>query len=149
MGIFLLMPYFCPIKFLKMKKLALLVFVLLFTMVNCQNKKEKSTNSDYKSTASQPQSKIEVGRKLFAKNTCNTCHFKDEENIGPSIKKIVKIYDGQEKSIVHFLQGKSEPIVDTDEAQVAVMQANIDGFVKKLSLEELEAIVAYMEDVAK
>lgn len=127
-------------------KQSFVVLLLLFTALgSCQNKPAKNENDN----PPIGQSKIEQGKKLFAKNTCNTCHFKDEENIGPSIQKIVKIYSEQGQDIIHFLKGKSDPIVDTDEAQVAVMQANIDGFVKKLSDEELEAIVAYMEDVVK
>ncbi len=35
-------------------------------------------------------------------------------------------------------------IVETDPGQVAIMKANLDGFVKDLKQEELEALAAYM-----
>ena len=43
-----------------------------------------------------------------------------------------------------FLKGNQEAIVDTDPGQVAIMKANLDGFVKDLSDNELKALEAYM-----
>ena len=69
------------------------------------------------------------------------------EVIGPSIKNIVKVYDEQNGNLVKFLKGESPAIVDTDPGQVAIMKANLDGFVKDLSGDELAALAAYMRSV--
>jgi len=90
---------------------------------------------------------LELGKKLFTKKTCTTCHQPDAKVIGPSIKDINKIYSDQNGNIVAFLKGESKAIVDTDPGQVAIMKANLDGFVKDLSAEELAAIAAYMKSV--
>ena len=67
--------------------------------------------------------------------------------IGPSIKDINKIYAEQNGDMVKFLKGEAQPIVDTDPGQVAIMKANLDGFVKDMSDEELAAIASYMKSV--
>ncbi|MBG7628797.1 MAG: c-type cytochrome [Bacteroidetes bacterium] len=90
---------------------------------------------------------IELGKKLFGEKTCTTCHQADAKVIGPSIKDINKVYSDQNGNIVAFLKGKSSAIVDTDPGQVAIMKANLDGFVKDLTAEELAAIAAYMKSV--
>jgi len=90
---------------------------------------------------------IEIGKKLFAEKTCTTCHQPDAKVIGPSIKNINKVYADQKGNMVKFLKGKSAAIVDTDPGQVAIMKANLDGFVKDLSGDELAAIAAYMRSV--
>ena len=46
--------------------------------------------------------------------------------------------------MVQFLKGNDPAIVDTDPGQVAIMKANLDGFVKDLSGDELQALAAYM-----
>ncbi len=56
----------------------------------------------------------------------------------------MRVYKSKNADIVAFLKGKSKPIVDTNESQVAIMQANIDGFLKKITDEELDAISTYM-----
>jgi cytochrome c len=68
----------------------------------------------------------------------------DTKVIGPSIKDIVRVYDEKNGNIVQFLKGNSPAIVDTDPGQVAIMKANLDGFVKDLTPEELQALAAYM-----
>ena len=90
---------------------------------------------------------IGLGKKLFKDKTCFTCHMPKETGIGPSIVDINKIYKEQNADIVAFLKGEIKPIVDTDAGQVAVMQANIDGFVKDLTDNELDALKAYMLSV--
>ena len=90
---------------------------------------------------------IAQGKKLFKDKTCFTCHMPKETGIGPSIVDINKIYKEQNADIVAFLKGEIKPIVDTDPGQVAVMQANIDGFVKDLTDNELDALKAYMLSV--
>ena len=71
----------------------------------------------------------------------------DKKLVGPSIKDIVKIYDDKKGNIVQFLKGNSAAIVDTDPGQVAIMKANLDGFVHDLSGDQLRALAAYMRSV--
>jgi cytochrome c len=90
---------------------------------------------------------IELGKKLFTEKTCATCHNPDMKVIGPSIKDINKIYTEQKADMVKFLKGESAAIVDTDPGQVAIMKANLDGFVKDMTDDELNAVTAYMKSV--
>jgi cytochrome c len=90
---------------------------------------------------------LELGKQLFTDKTCATCHQADAKVIGPSIKEINKIYEEQNGNIVKFLKGEAEAIVDTDPGQVAIMKANLDGFVKDLSGDELAALAAYMRSI--
>ena len=114
-----------------------------------------SCNMDKKSTKVQnkvvPQraelsrdSQIFLGNRLFSEKTCITCHDVNKEKIGPSVKEIMKIYKEKNGDIVAFLKGNAKPIVDTTYSQVAIMQANIDGFLKGISDEELKTIATYM-----
>jgi cytochrome c len=88
-----------------------------------------------------------LGEQLFTEKTCTTCHLPDKKAIGPSIKDINKVYKEQNGNIVAFLKGKTEAIVDTDPAQVAIMKANLDGFVKDLTAKEIAALAVYMNSV--
>ena len=92
---------------------------------------------------------VEKGKALFTSKTCATCHGVDKKVLGPSIKNIVKVYSDKGANMVKFLKGNSEAIVDTDAGQVAIMKANIDGFLKEMKAEELQAITAYMRSVGK
>ena len=94
-------------------------------------------------------SKIFLGNRLFSEKTCITCHAIDDIKIGPSVVDIVDAYKENTANIEAFLKGKSKPIVDTTHSQVAIMQANIDGFLKKITDEELNAISTYMVHVTK
>jgi len=90
---------------------------------------------------------VALGKKLFTEKTCATCHQPGVKVIGPAIKDINKVYTENNASIVKFLKEESKPIVDTDPGQVAIMKANLDGFVKDLSGEELAALAAYIRSV--
>ena len=89
-------------------------------------------------------SQIFLGNRLFSEKTCITCHDVNQKKIGPSVKEIMAIYKEKDGDIVAFLKGKAQPIVDTTASQVAIMQANIDGFLKGISDEELNTIATYM-----
>lgn len=90
-----------------------------------------------------PIQMIAQGKALFeGKGTCNSCHLADKKVIGPSIKEITKIYKEHNASIVTFLQGDGEPIVDP--SQFPIMQANF-AITKKMTEHELKAIEAYMQ----
>jgi cytochrome c len=106
--------------------------------------KEEVTPEVKKEKVKKPSDYLALGEKLFTEKTCATCHQPDAKVIGPSIKDINKIYKEKNANIVDFLKGKSEPIVDTDPGQVAIMKANLDGFVKDLTSEELAALAVYM-----
>ena len=90
---------------------------------------------------------IALGKQLFTDKTCTTCHQPDAKVIGPSIKEINKVYEEQNGNMVKFLKGEADAIVDTDPGQVAIMKANLDGFVKDLTGDELAALAAYMRSV--
>ena len=146
-----------------MKKITLLVALLaLISFLNCGDKKadkqsEKisiQSNSDTKkekpaiaNAEVDSDAIIAKGKKLFKDKTCFTCHMPNEKGIGPSIIDINKIYLDKKADIVDFLKGDLEPIVDTEPGQVAVMKANLDGFVKDLKDDELNALKAYMLSV--
>ncbi len=89
-------------------------------------------------------SQIFLGNRLFSEKTCITCHDVNGIKIGPSVKEIMKVYKEKNGDIVAFLKGEAKPIVDTTASQVAIMQANIDGFLKNISDEELKTIATYM-----
>ncbi|MCB0460631.1 MAG: c-type cytochrome [Flavobacteriaceae bacterium] len=145
-----------------MKKLLVFVGALAFVFASCGDKKKEEAKpeatepvkEEVKAEETTPQEstggdQLAMGEKLFTEKTCATCHALDTKIIGPSIKDIVKIYDEKEANIVKFLRGNQEPIVDTDPGQVAVMKANLDGFVKDMTAEELQAVAAYMRNAAK
>lgn len=92
-----------------------------------------------------PREMIQLGQKLFnGKGTCNSCHQIDQKTVGPSIREIVSIYNQHQASIVTFLKGDGEAIVDPK--QFVIMQANF-GITKKMHTQELEAIEAYMKSL--
>ncbi len=146
-----------------MKKFTLLFAILaLISFTNCGDKKadkeaDKITiQSDSDANKEKPaitkteldsDALIAKGKNLFKDKTCFTCHMPNEAGIGPSIIDINKIYSDKNADIVAFLKGGLEPIVDTDPGQVAVMKANLDGFVKDLKEGELNALKAYMLSV--
>ena len=138
-----------------MKKILLIFGVLAFTFASCGDKKKEEVKKEVEpikveETASDTKSEqVALGEKLFTEKTCVACHVLDTKLIGPSIKDIVKIYDEKGANMVQFLKGNSEAIVDTDPGQVAIIKANLDGFVKGLTPEELQAITAYMRSAAK
>ncbi|MDY7395472.1 c-type cytochrome [Aureibaculum sp. 2210JD6-5] len=143
-----------------MKKLSILYIAFAMLVVSCGDKKKEEVKKDVENVkeevkettstgANDKDGQIAMGQKLFTDKTCTTCHALDTKVIGPSIKDMMKIYDEKGGNIVQFLKGNADPIVDTDPGQVAIMQANIDGFVKDMTPEELQAVAAYMRDAAK
>ena len=127
-----------------MKRVLLILIIFAFAFIGCNKNKKEEVKSDI--TGDQ----IALGEKLFSKRTCTNCHTLNNNDLGPSIKDIVKIYTEQNKDIVTFLKGNQKHlIVEKDSNQVAVMKNNVEDFIKDLSNDELQAISAYMLDIAK
>lgn len=125
--------------------------VLLFVMLtSCKSDKKIEEAIDNKvpeRTELSYDSKIFLGNRLFSEKTCVTCHAIETYYKAPSVIEIMRVYKENNADIVSFLKGNSKPIVDETASQVAVMQANIDGFLKKITDEELNAIATYMMHV--
>ena len=137
-----------------MKKALFIIGLVGVMIYGCGEKKKEEVKKEVETTAEEVKeapaedaANLELGKKLFTEKTCATCHQPDAKVIGPSIKDINKIYSEKGGDIVKFLKGETEAMVDTDPGQVAIMQANIEGFVKGLTDEELNAIKAYMLSV--
>ena len=111
-----------------MKKIIPL-FLLLF--ISCKDKENKSQE-----IALQPS-----GKDLFTANNCQSCHQIDQKVVGPSLHEIGEIYKKNNASIVDFLKGDAEAIVDKSQAEI--MKINLE-ITKTMSDAELQAIEQYM-----
>lgn len=138
-----------------MKKtlLSLAAFSLFLTSCGDSKKEEvkqevtpviEEVQKEVKSDAAIADDQLALGQKLFTEKTCVSCHQMDAKIIGPSIKEIASVYKEKNGNLVQFLKGNDPAIVDTDPGQVAIMKANLDGFVKDLSGDELQALAAYI-----
>ncbi len=129
-----------------------LFFIATLIFVNC-NTNKKTDNVTEKKVRQRGElsldSKIVLGNRLFSEKTCITCHAIKKKKIGPAVVDIMRIYKENNADLVTFLRGGSKPIVDTTASEVAIMQANIDGFLKKITDEELDAIATYMMHITK
>ena len=133
-----------------MRLFILLITILLLNSCNSDKKTNKvNENGVPESPELSMDSKIFLGNRLFSEKTCITCHDLNTKKIGPSVVAIMHVYKDKDASIVDFLKGNSKPIVDTTASQVAIMQANIDGFLKEITDVELNAIATYMLHVDK
>jgi len=136
-----------------MKKILFVFVVFSLSIISCGEtkkedvKKEVESSEEPKAAVKAGADLVEMGEKLFTDKTCVSCHQLDAKIVGPSIKDIVKVYDQEDASLVDFLKGTQEAIVETDPGQIAIMKANLDGFVKDLNAAELEALAAYMNSV--
>jgi cytochrome c len=129
----------------------LFIFMIVTLMLNSCNT-DKKTKKGYQKTVPEREelsydSKIFLGNRLFSEKTCITCHAVDNKKKGPSIIDIMHVYKENNADIVAFLKGNSKPIVDTTASQIAIMQANINGFLKEITDVELNAISVYMMHV--
>ena len=126
----------------------LFIFFIIILVLNSCNTDKKIKKDSEKGPPERPElsqdSKIFLGNRLFSEKTCITCHAINNKKIGPSVVDIMHVYKKNNADIVAFLKGNSKPIVDTTASQVAIMQANIDGFLKNITDEELNAIATYM-----
>ncbi|MFS4415127.1 c-type cytochrome [Maribacter sp. 2307ULW6-5] len=130
-------------------RMTLLFFVLLLILA-CREDVKKAkgpAQAPHQRAALSLDSQIFLGNRLFSEKTCITCHNINTQKIGPSIVEIMEVYKKEDGDIVAFLKGEQGPIVDTTASQVAIMQANIDGFLQNISDEELQTIAVYMMHV--
>lgn len=137
-----------------MKRILFVFAVLALVVSSCGESKKEEVKKEVEAPKEEvkqtpaasagSEDLVAMGEKLFTDKTCVSCHQAEAKIVGPSIKDIVQIYSDQDASIVSFLKGEQEAIVDTDPGQVAIMKANLDGFVKDLKEEELKALEAYM-----
>ncbi len=143
-----------------MKKLiALAVFALVLT--SCGNEKKETkkkihaASTEVKKTTEEVKEVAEVkseavkGKELFTSKGCVACHQVDTKVVGPALKNIAKTYADKKGNMFDFLRGKSNAIVDTDPAQVAIMKANITGMLKDMKDDEIKAVVDYITSTAK
>ncbi|WP_278034433.1 c-type cytochrome [Flavobacterium nitratireducens] len=132
-----------------MKKLLLLSLILL-TFACKKESQESFGNEEHQTTVATEEKELapeELGKVIFeSKGNCISCHKSEEKLIGPSLKEIAKIYKDKNASIVTFLKGESDAIVDP--SQFAVMQANLN-LTKTFSDKELEGLEAYINSHLK
>ncbi|MFV8346299.1 c-type cytochrome [Flavobacterium sp. ZB4P13] len=123
-----------------MKKIIFFLSALVF--LSCKKEEVKKESLYPTSTEEIAQTPEELGAAIFqGKGNCVACHQVDKKVIGPSIQDIAKIYKDKNASIVTFLKGEGEPIVDP--SQYEVMKTNF-ALTKAMSDDELEALEAYM-----
>jgi len=132
-----------------------------FMFVSCGDKKKEEVKKEVETTIEKVEKVEEVakevvadteaiitaGKKLFTEKGCVACHQETIKVVGPSVKDIAAKYAAEKGNMVKFLKGEAAAIVDTDAAQVAIMKANLDGFVKDLSGDQLASLAAYMRSV--
>ena len=139
-----------------MKKILLTFAAAALVLTSCGDSKKEEVQKEaetkveavkeVKSDAAVADDQFALGEKLFTEKTCVSCHQLDVKVVGPSIKDIIKVYGEKEGNLVQFLKGNDAAIVDTDPGQVAIMKANLDGFVKDMSGDDLQALANYMRN---
>ena len=123
-----------------MKKIVLISLLTIF--ISCKN--EEKTAPLYPDAAKTAE---QLGKELFEnQGNCAACHQPNQKVIGPSIRDIAKIYKDKNASIVDFLQGNADPIVDP--SQYDIMKTNF-AITKMMSDDELQSIEAYMRSDLK
>jgi len=141
-----------------MKKSILMFGLAAFMFVSCGDKKKEEVKKEVetkiekveevaKEVVADTESMVAAGKKLFTEKGCVACHQETMKVVGPSVKDIAAKYVSEKGNMVKFLKGEAAAIVDTDVAQVAIMKANLDGFVKDLNGDQLASLAAYMRSV--
>ena len=122
----------------------LLTLSIGISIISCGEKKETDAMGSpiNQAETSVNQNPEALGKELFeGKGMCATCHKADVATSGPSIKVISKMYTDKKASILLFLQGETDPIVDP--SQYEIMKANLE-ITKVMTEAELQALETYM-----
>lgn len=131
-----------------MKKIAFITMV--FLALSCKKENQESFGKEEPTAVASEDKELtpeELGKVIFeGKGTCISCHKTDEKLIGPSLLEIAKVYKDKNESIVSFLKGESDAIVDP--SQFAVMQANLT-LTKTFTDKELQGLEAYINSNLK
>lgn len=120
-----------------MKRLFFLILFLVF--ISCKKENLKTTPIITSTKVS--------GKELFEnKGNCIACHQVEQKIIGPSLKDIGTIYKAKKASIVLFLKGEADPLVDP--SQYEIMKTNF-AITKTMTDEELKALEDYIFSFSK
>lgn len=123
-----------------------LIIVLLLIIITVSCKKESETKQSLYPEIKSETTNLDLGKKIFnGKGQCITCHKTTQKVIGPSVVDIVSIYEKNNASMVEFLKGNLDPIVDPSQFQV--MKVNLE-ITKKMTDEELQSVVDYMYHIS-
>lgn len=119
----------------------IIAMTILLVFASCGDKKAKEEfGNSTEEIAETPL--LEQGKTIFEeKGTCTACHKPNVKVVGPSLADISKTYKEKKASIVSFLKGEGEAIVDP--SQYEVMKANF-AITKSMSEEELKALETYI-----
>lgn len=121
----------------------LLLAAIFFTGCGKEEKQAKE-QINYEAEAKSP---TEHGKELFeGTGNCFACHKPDQKIIAPSLEEIAKIYKSKNASMVEFLKGNGDAIVDP--SQYEVMKTNF-AITRTMSDQELKALEAYVMSFAK
>jgi len=120
----------------------LIILLILLVLVSCKKETENTETPHSDSTTKSEISNLDLGKKIFeGKGQCATCHKVSQNVLGPSVKEIVSIYKENNASMVAFLKGNLDPIVDPSQFQI--MKINLE-ITKKMTDQELQSVVDYM-----
>ena len=121
-----------------MKIIVAIIFSIL--LISCKKEAIKTENA-VPETAS-----LKKGETLFQENNCVACHQPNSKVVGPSIEQMATIYKKENASLVNFLKGEAEPIVDP--TQYEIMKVNLE-ITKTMTDQELKSLEMYIQSFAK
>lgn len=122
------------------------VVLLVLVLISCEKKEFEIKEGLYPEIKPE-MTNLDLGKNIFnGKGQCITCHKTTQKVIGPSVVDIVSIYEKNNASMIEFLKGNLDPIVDPSQFQV--MKVNLE-ITKKMTDEELRAVVDYMYHLSK
>ena len=81
------------------------------------------------------------GKMIFETKGCNLCHQRGADTIGPALRTISKSYYGKESTLISYLKGQGEPIVDP--ARAAVMNPQLVK-IRMLFDEDIKALAEHI-----
>ena len=119
-----------------------IVFSSLFGLILLMSSFKKSAVLQNKENSSLVYETIYTdGKELTVQKGCTLCHNPEKKIVGPSFKEISKAYNGDSKKLMDFLNGKSKPIVDSEEFEFMKPVLNQ---LKHISPEDKTEIVKYI-----